>query len=74
MNIQIVTMKHVIYFLFNVKIVKKNMTDVVAKNVMKFIPCLQKNKKNLDREKKVVIKFLKKVDLKKLQLIKFNLA
>ena len=74
MNIQIVTMKRVIYFLFNVRIVKKNMTDVVVKNVMKFIPCQLRNKKNLDGGKKVVTKFLKKVDLKKLLLIKFNLS
>ena len=53
---------------------KKNMMDVVAKNVMKFIPCLLKNKENLDRGKKIVIKFLKKVDLKRLLLIKFNIA
>ena len=69
MNTQIVIMKHVIYFLFNVIIVKKNITDVVAKNVMKFIPCLLRNKKNLDKEKKIVTKFLKKVDLKNLLLI-----
>ena len=74
MNIQIVIMTHVIYCLFNVRIVKKNMMDVVAKNVMKFIPCLLKNKENLDRGKKIVIKFLKKVDLKRLLLIKFNIA